>query len=85
MSTLLCWLCNQPHRAAQCPHKSKLSALQASIAYEKQAGEYEEDECQMSALRLLNALKKHGAQVKKVPGKNLMFVNVTLNEKPVKV
>ena len=35
----------------------------------------------MGALRLLNALKKHEAQVKKAPGKGLMFVDATLNGK----
>ena len=35
----------------------------------------------MGALRLLNALKKHGAQVKKASGKGLMFVDATLNGK----
>ena len=38
----------------------------------------------MGALRLLNTLKKHGAQVKKAPGKGLMFVDATLNGKPAK-
>ena len=38
----------------------------------------------MGALRLLNALKKHGAQVKKALGKGLMFVDAILNGKPVK-
>ena len=38
----------------------------------------------MGALSLLNALKKHDAQVKKAPGKGLMFVEATLNEKPAK-
>ena len=50
-STLLCWVCNEPHRAAKCLHKSKLSAFQALLAQEEQGGEDE--------LRLLNALKKH--------------------------
>ena len=50
--TLSCWLCNGPHRAAQCPHKSKLSALQSSLAQEEQGGEEEEKECQMGALSL---------------------------------
>ena len=38
----------------------------------------------MGALRLLNAVKKHGAQVKKALGKGLMFVDATLNGKPAK-
>ena len=38
----------------------------------------------MGALKLLNAFKKHGAQVKKAPGKGLMFVNDILNGKPTK-
>ena len=38
----------------------------------------------MGALRLLNALKKHGAHVKKAPGKGLIFVDATLNGKPPK-
>ena len=36
----------------------------------------------MGALRLLNALKKHDAQVKKILGKCLMFVDAILNGKP---
>ena len=68
-------------RLPKCPHKSKLSTLQALLAQEEQGGEEEEDECQIGALRLLNALKKHKAQVKKAPGKGLMFVNATLNGK----
>ena len=44
-STLSCWLCNGPHKASQCPHKSKLSALQASLAQEEKGREKEEDEC----------------------------------------
>ena len=70
--------------AAQCPHKSKLSVIQASQAQEEQGGEEEEEECQMGALSLLNALKTHNAQVKKAPGKGLMFIDATLNGKPVK-
>lgn len=38
----------------------------------------------MRALRLLKALKKHGAEVKKVLRKGLMFVDATLNEKAAK-
>ena len=38
-STVSCWLCNGPYRAAQCPHKSKLSASQASLAQDEQDGE----------------------------------------------
>ena len=38
----------------------------------------------MGALRLLNALKKHEAQVKKALGKGLMLVNAMLNGKPTK-
>ena len=38
----------------------------------------------MSALRLLNAFKKHWAQVRKAPRKGLMFVDATLNGKPAK-
>ena len=38
----------------------------------------------MSALRLLNALKKHRDQVKKAPSEGLMFVDATLNGKPTK-
>ena len=38
----------------------------------------------MGSLKLLNALKKHGAQVKKALGKDLMFVDATLNRKPMK-
>ena len=38
----------------------------------------------MGALRLLNALKKHNAQVKKAPRKGLIFVDATLNGKPAK-
>ena len=49
-------------QAAQCPHKSKLSTLQALLTLEEQGEEDEEDECQMGALKLLNALKKHDAQ-----------------------
>ncbi|KAF4349234.1 hypothetical protein G4B88_024761, partial [Cannabis sativa] len=33
---LKCWLCQGPHRAAACPHQSKLSAIKASIAQEEQ-------------------------------------------------
>ena len=36
------------------------------------------------ALRMLNALKKHGAQVKKAPGKGLIFIDAILNGKPAK-
>ena len=82
--TLSCWLCNGPHRAAQFPHKFKLSSLQALPTQEEQGGEKEEYECRMGALRLLNALKKHGAQVKKALRKGLMFVDATLNGKPAK-
>ena len=77
-------MCNGPHKPAQYLRKSKLSALQASLAQEEQRGEDEEDKCQMGALRLLNTLKKHRAQVKKAPGKGLMFVDATLNGKPTK-
>ena len=38
----------------------------------------------MSALRLLNGLKKHGVQVKKALEKSLMFIDATLNKKPTK-
>ena len=38
----------------------------------------------MSAIILLNALKKHSAQVKKAPRKGLIFVDATLNGKPIK-
>ena len=38
----------------------------------------------MGALRLLNALKKHEAQLKKALGKGLMFVDATLNGKVAK-
>ena len=38
----------------------------------------------MGALRLLNTLKKHGAQVKKAPRKGLMFVDAVLNWKLAK-
>ena len=38
----------------------------------------------MVALRLLNTFKKHGAQVKKAIGTGLMFINATLNRKPIK-
>ncbi|KAF4371091.1 hypothetical protein F8388_020818 [Cannabis sativa] len=42
---LKCWLCQGPHRAAACPHQSKLSAIKASIAQEEQGcGEDDEDE-----------------------------------------
>ena len=41
---LKCWLCQGPHRAAACPHQSKLSAIKASIAQEEQGcGEDDED------------------------------------------
>ncbi|KAF4354269.1 hypothetical protein F8388_021746 [Cannabis sativa] len=52
---LKCWLCQGPHRAAACPHQSKLSAIKASIAQEEQGcGEDDEDEdcAHMSAARL---------------------------------
>ncbi|KAF4354276.1 hypothetical protein F8388_021753 [Cannabis sativa] len=52
---LKCWLCQGPHRAAACPHQSKLSAIKASIAQEEQGcGEEDEDEdcAHMSATRL---------------------------------
>ena len=35
----------------------------------------------MGALRMLNALKKHGTKVKKIPEKGLMYVDATLNSK----
>ena len=38
----------------------------------------------MGPLMLLNALKKHEVQVKKAPGKGLIFVDVVLNGKPMK-
>ncbi|KAF4391422.1 hypothetical protein F8388_008033 [Cannabis sativa] len=50
---LKCWLCQGPHRAAACPHQSKLSAIKASIAQEEQGcGEDDEDEdcAHMSAI-----------------------------------
>ncbi|KAF4347903.1 hypothetical protein G4B88_011262 [Cannabis sativa] len=53
---LKCWLCQGPHRAAACPHKSKLSAIKASIAQEEQGrGEEDEDEdcAHMSAQDIL--------------------------------
>ncbi|XP_062107132.1 uncharacterized protein LOC133818349 [Humulus lupulus] len=38
----------------------------------------------MGAVRLLNALKKHGEKGKKTLGKGLMFVDATINDKPNK-
>ena len=61
-----------------------MSAFQASLAQKEQVGEEEEDEYHIGGLRLINALKKHSAQVKKGPGKGLIFVDATLNGKPVK-
>ncbi|KAF4358537.1 hypothetical protein G4B88_015922 [Cannabis sativa] len=52
---LKCWLCQGPHRAAACPHQSKLSSIKASIAQEEQGcGEDDEDEecAHMGAVRL---------------------------------
>ncbi|KAF4347651.1 hypothetical protein G4B88_029888 [Cannabis sativa] len=51
---LKCWLCQGPHRAAACPHQSKLSAIKASITQEDQGcGEDDEDEdcAHMSAIK----------------------------------
>ena len=38
----------------------------------------------MGAVRLLNALKKHGEKGKKTLGKGLMFVDAAINGKPAK-
>ncbi|KAF4358652.1 hypothetical protein G4B88_005678 [Cannabis sativa] len=53
---LKCWLCQGPHRAAACPHQSKLSAIKASIAQEEQGcGEDDEDEdCAHMSARIMS-------------------------------
>ena len=65
---LTCWLCNETHKASECPHHAKLNALQAKIAQEQCRStntKEEEESIRLSALRFLSALKRNSRAVKK--------------------
>lgn len=80
--TIACFLCNGPHRVAECPHKQALNALQASVPSASQEQEEEDEEpTRMGALRLLNAVKKQADETKKAPQKGLMYVDLKVNGK----
>ncbi|KAJ7971608.1 Gag-asp_proteas domain-containing protein [Quillaja saponaria] len=88
--TISCFLCNGPHRVAECPQKTALNSLQASVrkAPQSHADEDEdeddsdEDQPRMGALRFIGALKKHAESSKKSGNKGLMFVKGHLGGKP---
>ena len=80
---LSCWTCNGPHKSVACPYKGRMSALR--IQEEGLQEEDDEEDCaHMGAVRLLNALKKHGSTGKKTQGKGLMFVDATIHGKVAK-
>ena len=87
---MACFLCGGPHKSPECPHRSKLAALQAQIAAEGQQGqieecsEDEEETMRMGAIRLLCDLKKQGVDAKKAPDKGLMFIDASLNGRAAK-
>ncbi|XP_060673257.1 uncharacterized protein LOC125420382 [Ziziphus jujuba] len=87
---LTCFLCNGPHRVGECPHKTALSALQASIRSQEHEGGQEEvveegeDGAQVGALRFLNALNGQVVQARKTNEKGLIFVDAAINGKATK-
>ncbi|KAK4273516.1 hypothetical protein QN277_021899 [Acacia crassicarpa] len=78
--TMSCFVCKGPHRMEKCPKLGNLSALVQG----NEGPEEEEPTVRMGSLRVLNALKaKHEEPSSR--SKGLMFVDVKLNGKPVKV
>ncbi|KAJ7957579.1 Transposon Ty3-G Gag-Pol polyprotein [Quillaja saponaria] len=72
----------------ECPQKTALNALQASVRKAPQShadedeDESDEDQPRMGALRFIGALKKHAESSKKSGDKGLMFVKGHLGGKP---
>ncbi|KAJ7958669.1 Retrotransposon protein, putative, Ty3-gypsy subclass [Quillaja saponaria] len=86
--TISCFLCNGPHRVAECLQKTALNALQASVRKAPQShadedeDESDEDQPRMGALRFIGALKKHAESSKKSEDKGFLFVKGHLGGKP---
>ncbi|KAK4258913.1 hypothetical protein QN277_005308 [Acacia crassicarpa] len=78
--TISCYVCKGSHYMSKCPKLGSLSALVQG----NEGTDEEEPNMRMGSLRVLNALKaKHEEPVAR--SKGLMFVDVELNGKPVKV
>ena len=75
---LACFLCNGPHRIAECPQRTALNAMQATTKGQENENEDcesdEEEAPRMGALRFLGALKKQVERAKKSPSRGLMYV-----------
>ena len=74
---------------AECPQRTVLNALQASLCPQRQekeenVEEEEEEPAQMGALRFFRAMKKQVVAMKRGTEKGLMFVEATINGKTAK-
>ena len=68
---LACFLCQRPHRVAECPHRGALNAIVASSQEEgnshQSREEVEDEPTRMGSIRFLNALHTQLSQLKKDP------------------
>ena len=85
---LACFLCQGPHRVAECPHRGALNALRATAQEAPQTQtdveevvEVEDEPARMGSIRFLNALNAQLSQMKKELGRGLMYVEMMLNGK----
>ena len=82
---LACFLCQGPHRVAECQYRGALNAL---VALSQEGGhsqqsvkEVENEPARMGSIRFFNALHTQLSQLKKEPERGLLYVEVVLNGK----
>lgn len=87
---MACFLCNGPHRVAECPLRDAFNALQAFIRSQEPmevregAVEEREDSAQVGALKFLNALNRQVIHAKKTNENGFIFMDAVINGNVVK-
>ena len=86
---LACFLCQGPHRVAECQYRGALNALVASSQEgghsQQSVKKVENEPARMGSIRFFNALHTQLSQLKKEPERGLMYVEVMLNGKTTRV
>ncbi|KAE8690049.1 hypothetical protein F3Y22_tig00110929pilonHSYRG00045 [Hibiscus syriacus] len=86
--SLRCFLCNGPHRVAECPKRSAFNAMVATTKDGERVnapmGDTEPETARMGSIRFITALQSQLSNLRKEPERGLMYVYISVNGKTSK-
>ncbi|XP_039013228.1 uncharacterized protein LOC120142797 [Hibiscus syriacus] len=86
--SLRCFLCNGPHRVAECPQRSAFNAMVATTKDGERVnapmGDTELEPARMGSIRFITALQSQLSNLRKEPERGLMYVDISVNGKTSK-